>query len=123
MGRMALGTRKMTKIERENYQGPFKERNSRNRPLRLFHSFLDLTTQRALDDSLPAFRDKPALIQFGEKDPMTAQGWPERWAQEIPNHRVRIIPRVKHFTFEDQPETTVEEFLDWWAEMKPMMGM
>jgi haloalkane dehalogenase len=60
-GRMGLGTRSMSKLEREHYARPFKERNSRNRPLKLFRSFLDPATQdgSAPDGSAsesPAFR-------------------------------------------------------------------
>jgi len=116
VGRLGLGTRSMSKLEREHYTPPLKERNNRNRTLKLFRSFLDPATQASLDDSLPAFRDKSVLVLFGDKDPMTAQGWPDRWAREIPRHRVRLLPGVKHFTFEDDPVATVEEFLDWWSQ-------
>jgi haloalkane dehalogenase len=114
MGHMAVGTRKMSRSESDHYQRPFKDRDSRNRPLRLFRSFLDRETQHELDNALQSFRDKPALVQFGDKDPMTGQHWPERWTKEIPRSRVYIIPRVKHFTFEDAPEATVENFREWW---------
>ena len=118
--KMGLGTRSLSKKERGQYTGPFKERNSRNNPLRLFSSFNDKATQERLDSSLQAFRDKPVLIQFGESDPMTGQHWPERWAQEIPNNRLILIPHVKHFTFEGAPEATVNNFLDWWRETFPI---
>jgi pimeloyl-ACP methyl ester carboxylesterase len=58
----------------------------------------------------------PVLIQFGEGDPMIGLHWPERWAKELPNNRLILIPRVKHFTFEGNPDATVENFLSWWAE-------
>ena len=115
---MALGTKSLSKVERKNYAEPFRDRNARNRPLKLFHSFLDSTTQQELDRALPAFHDKEVLIQFGEKDPMTGQKWPERWAEEIPHHRIHLLPGVKHFTFEDAPEATVENFRAWWAELE-----
>ncbi|OLE90809.1 MAG: hypothetical protein AUF79_08425 [Crenarchaeota archaeon 13_1_20CM_2_51_8] len=114
--KMALGTRSLSKEEREQYTRPFKKRNARNRALRLFASFNDHATQEELDLALLAFREKPVLIQFGEGDPMTGQHWPERWAKELPNNRLILIPRVKHFTFEGDPEATVENFLSWWAE-------
>lgn len=114
-----LGTRKLSKNEQMHYTRPFKDRNSRNRPLKLFHSFLDPETQQRLDNSLQAFHDKFVLIQFGQRDPMTGQSWPERWAQEIPKHTLQIIPKVKHFTFEDAPEITVENFRAWWHKIQP----
>jgi len=114
IGHLALGSRKMSRTESEQYQRPFKERDSRNRPLKLFKSFLDHETQQELDNALRSFHDKPVLVQFGDKDPMTGQHWPERWTKEIPGSRVYIIPRVKHFTFEDAPEATVENFRQWW---------
>src|SRR5437867_2564737 len=39
--KMALGTRALTKAERGQYTLPFKERNSRNRTLKLYASFLE----------------------------------------------------------------------------------
>ena len=121
--KMGLGTRSLSKDERDQYTGPFKRRDTRNNALRLFASFNDKATQELLDSSLQAFHDKPALIQFGENDPMTGQHWPERWAQEIPNNRLILIPLVKHFTFEGAPEATVNNFLGWWREMFPMLDI
>ncbi len=114
--KMALGTRPLSKREREHYARPFKKRDSRNRALRLFASFNDKSTQEELDQALHSFRDKPVLIQFGDGDPMTGQKWPQRWAEELPNNRLILIPHVKHFTFEGAPEETVDNFLSWWAE-------
>ena len=114
----ALGTRSLSKAEREHYTMPFKERSTRNRTLKLYSSFLDRTVQGALDEALPAFREKPVLIQFGERDAMTGQHWPERWAKEFPNSRCNILPHVGHFTFEGGPEATVENFRSWWADAR-----
>src|SRR6266581_6786467 len=114
--KMALGTRTLSKEERGQYTRPFKNRNTRNRALRLFASFNDHSTQEDLDRALLAFLEKPVLIQFGEGDPMTGQHWPERWAKETPNNRLILLPRVKHFTFEGDPEATVENFRSWWAD-------
>lgn len=114
--KMALGTRALTKTERQHYTRPFKDKDSRNRTLKLYRSFTERAIQRALDRALPAFRDKPVLIQFGNKDAMTGQHWPERWADEMPNSRTHILPQVRHFTFEGAPEATVENFRTWWAE-------
>ncbi len=116
--RLALGSRRLPKPERKYYTRPFKDRKTRNRPLKLFGSFNDSTTQEELDRSLPMFRNKPILIQFGEKDFVTGQGWPQRWAREFPNHRLIILPKVRHFTFEDAPEATTENFRTWWFSLK-----
>jgi haloalkane dehalogenase len=123
--KIGLGTKSLSKREREQYTKPFRKRNARNGALRLFASFNDHATQEELDRSLSAFREKPVLIQFGEGDPMTGQRWPERWAKEIPKNRLILLPRVKHFTFEGAPEATVENFLSWWADtftMPPVIG-
>ena len=114
--KMALGTRRLTKAERPQYTQPFRERKSRNRTLKLYASFMDPATQNALDQALPAFRDTPVLIQFGDQDPMTGQHWHERWAEETTNHSTYLLPGVRHFTFEGAPEATVENFRKWWAE-------
>ncbi len=114
--KMALGTRSLLKEEREQYTRPFKKRNTRNRALRLFASFNDHSTQEDLDLALQSFREKPVLIQFGDGDPMTGQKWPQRWAKELPNNRLILIPHVRHFTFEGAPQDTVENFRSWWVE-------
>ena len=115
--RFALGKRRLTRAEKRHYSEPFAERSSRSRPLKLFASFNDRRTQEALDSALEAFRGKPILVQFGDGDPMTSQKWPERWAKELPNNRVIILPGVRHFTFEGAPEETVENFKLWWKDL------
>jgi haloalkane dehalogenase len=121
--KMALGTRTLTESERNQYTTPFKERDSRNRTLKLYASFLDSKTQDALDQALPSFRDVPVLIQFGDQDAMTGQQWPERWAEETNNNRTIILPGVRHFTFEGAPEATVQNFRAWWAEIEEKRQM
>ena len=118
MGTKALGTRKLSKTEQLHYSLPFKKRNTRNYPLILIGSFLDPEVQRKLDLSIPSFRDKAVLIQFGTKDRMTRQKWPERWVKEVPNNRVHMLTGVDHFPFEDVPETTVQNFQVWWTDLK-----
>jgi haloalkane dehalogenase len=113
----ALGTRALTKTERSHYTRPFKVRSSRSRSLKLFASFLDRDVQQHLDHALPAFRNTPVLIQFGDKDAMTGQHWPERWANELPKSQTHMLPRVRHFTFEGAPEATVANFLSWWTKV------
>ncbi len=120
--KMALGTRTLTKIERAHYTRPFKERDSRSRTLKLYASFLDHETQEMLDRALPAFRDKPVLIQFGEKDAMTKEQWHMRWADELPHNRTILLPGVRHFTFEGNPEETVQNFRDWWKEIRETLN-
>jgi haloalkane dehalogenase len=115
--KFALGTRKLSKEERRHYTLPFKEdRASRNRVLKLYRSFLDRPTQDALDLALPAFRDKKVLAEFGDGDPVFAEGWHERWAREIPDSRVDVLRGVRHFTFEGAPEETMHNFRAWWGE-------
>lgn len=115
---IALGTRKMTRAEKRHYVRPYTDGVRRDAPLRIFRSFMDPATEAALNREIKAFRDKPVLIQFGERDPMTRQGWPERWAKEIPDHRVIILPRAKHFPFEDAPDATTRNFEKWWGELR-----
>ena len=115
--RLATGTRFLPRKEAKHYTRPFKSRDSRNRILRLFASFRDPDTKRQLAQALPAFHDKAALVQFGSRDPMKQQGWHERWAKEIPDSKVYIIPHVAHFTFEGDPDATVRNFREWWAQL------
>lgn len=117
--RFALGKRRLTRAEKDHYSKPFANRSSRSRPLRLFASFIDKDTEKALDSASLALKDKPILVQFGDGDPMTSQKWPEKWAKEYSNNRVIILTGVRHFTFEGAPEATVENFREWWKEMLP----
>lgn len=116
--RIGLGTRSLTNLERKHYLRPYRSRETRNRTLKLFRSFLDPAIQDELRTSLSEFRNKAILVQFGKRDPMTGQGWPDRWAKEIPDSRVQILPGVRHFPFEDAPETTLQNFRAWWADTK-----
>lgn len=115
--RLALGQRSLTKVELEHYTKPYEDKNTRNYPLDLYASFNDPKTQHEIDKALPAFRTKPVLIQFGEGDPMTGQGWHKRWAKEIPKNELHLLPHVKHFTFEGSPEQTVQNFRSWWSKL------
>jgi haloalkane dehalogenase len=112
----ALGSRSLSKIEKMHYTKPFSRRNSRNRPLKLFKTFIDPKMEEMLNLSLVSFRDKRVLIQFGENDAATKWKFPERWAREIPDSRTYILPKVKHFPFEDAPDQTISNFLEWWNE-------
>jgi len=115
--KLALGTRTLSQKERRQYLLPFKDRNTRSHALKLYGSFNDHVTQQELNRCLSLFREKPILIQFGEGDPMTGQRWHERWAEEFPDHRVFLLPGVRHFTFEGAPEATVRNFIQWWHEI------
>ena len=117
-----IGSRSLSKLERRHYTRPFRDKRARNRALRLLATFNDPATQEALDSALPSFRNKSVLIQFGEKDPAAAMGWPERWAHEIPNSRTYVIPNVAHFAFEGDPEATVNNFRAWWKTFQPQSG-
>jgi len=110
----ALGTHKPSTVEKNQIIMPFKDRNSRNRPLKLFKTFIDPKMGDALDRSIVYFREKSLLIQFGDKDPAITYKWPERWQNEIPDSQKFVIPRAKHFPFEDAPEETTNNFLEWW---------
>src|ERR1051326_5827674 len=115
--KLALGKRTLTKTELKNYTMPYQNKNTRNYPLDLYASFNDPKTQREIDKALPACRSRPALIQFGEGDPMTGQGWHKRWAKEIPDNNLYLLPHVKHFTFEGAPEQTLQNLRTWWSEL------
>ena len=114
--KLALGSRKLSKAEMAHYTEPYRDPKTRNFTLDLYASFNDVRTQHELDLAIPVFRDKPVLIQFGQGDPMTGQGWHKRWEKEMPNHTTHLLPHVKHFTFEGAPEITVENFRKWWSE-------
>lgn len=114
---IALGTRRMSRAEKRHYTRAKKDGRARDGTLQIFRSFMDPATEAALNRAITAFRDKSVLIQFGERDPMTRQGWPERWAKEIPDHRLVILPRAKHFPFEDAPEATIRNFEAWWGDL------
>jgi haloalkane dehalogenase len=111
----ALGSRTLSKEETRHYILPYRDRNKRNNALRLFRSFLNRETQDELDEALPSFRKKSALIQFGDKDPVTSLGWPERWAESFERAEIKIIPNVAHFTFEGDPVITTQNFRNWWS--------
>lgn len=112
--KLAFGTRNLTKAEGDHYRLAFATPESRDGILRLFRSFIDEPqVGREIERGLPPLRDRPVLILFGEKDPMTKEGWAARWAKEFPNSTTHLLPKVEHFPFEDAPELTLQLFQNW----------
>lgn len=110
----SYGARKLSPSERAAYKHLPQGAKARNRPLRLFGSFVkDGRTAAELDACLARLADKKALFVFGDKDPAQEFGWTDRWQKAMPRSEVHMLPGVKHFTFEDAPDETLALYRRW----------
>ncbi len=99
----------------ETYQAPFESKDAQKALLKAFNDS-KLNELNEVMQKLPTL-NVPVFILYGEKDIWLA---PEmiRIRNELPQARVRAIPKCSHFLQEDQPEM-VGQFL---AEFLSIMG-
>jgi haloalkane dehalogenase len=79
------------------------------RELLAAHEFL-----AEVEQGLGRVADKPALIVWGDADPLFAEPMRRRWETIFPNHRTRILRGASHFIQEDAPDEIVAAVNDWW---------
>jgi haloalkane dehalogenase len=88
-----------SKYERAALAGEFDTAAKRERVLDLFENmgadkeFMSCTAVRAAE----SLREVPALILYGQLDPMRLVGGVSRFRAMFSNHRVAIIPKEEHF--------------------------
>lgn len=107
--------RRLSAEERAVYRRLFPSPEARDRMLLLFRQ---LITNRGFLERLEAdlranFQDVPALLMFGQFDPVRLVGWVDRLRSIFPRHEVRIIPREGHFPHEGSPQRMIDEIQRW----------
>lgn len=63
----------------------------------------------AIDRSLSTFRDRPALIVWGERDFCFTPRFRAMWQERFPSARVVPIANAGHYVFEEAPEIVERE--------------
>lgn len=69
----------------------------------------------ATEEALPRFRDRPALIVWGERDWCFTPAFREEWQRRLPGARVLAVPDAGHWVLEDAPDEAcarIAAFLD-----------
>jgi haloalkane dehalogenase len=58
----------------------------------------------AIDAALPAFRDRPACLIWGERDWCFTPAFRRAWEERLPGAESHPLPDAAHYLFEDQPQ-------------------
>ena len=107
--------RRLSSAEREAYRDLFPTPESRDRILDLFQELLlqqDYLKQ-VEQDIQDKLSDRPALIMYGQFDPVRLVGWPRRFQALFPDNRSKVIPWEGHFPHEGSPEAMIGEIARW----------
>jgi haloalkane dehalogenase len=96
------------------YRGPFPTPESRI-PVHVFPR--EILRSRPflaeIDRSLPALRDRPALLVWPTKDVAFRDRERRRWEANFPDHRTVLIEGAGHYVQEEAPEEIVAAIRDW----------
>jgi pimeloyl-ACP methyl ester carboxylesterase len=103
--RFGIRKRKLTSKENKVYKSMFRSKSVRRTSTYLLHQLLieeDLLRQiqTAFETT---FNKIPALIIYGEKDPLTEMNVPQRIHSMLPNSELYIIKGEGHFPHEGAP--------------------
>lgn len=108
--------RRLSTAEHAAIVGAFPTWVHRGRILTLFR---DLATQhaylRAVEAGLTTrLRDRPALIMYGEFDPVRKLGFDKRFERIFPHHRSHVIAREAHFATLGAAPEMIEHIRHFW---------
>jgi len=105
---------------RRTYRALFPTPESRDRILDLLRQlaqgedFLERTEQGIAMH----LRSRPALLMYGQFDPVRLLGFMRRFERLFPNHRSRVIPWEGHFPHEGSPARMIAEIGDWMDDLE-----
>jgi haloalkane dehalogenase len=110
-----FGQRKLTKVERVTYEEMFNTKAKRRLVTKLLH---ELATQGRFMQKIQmafetTFSATPTLLVYGEKDPLTQLGIPQRIKMMLRNAELHLIKGEKHFPHEGAPEIISEIISEW----------
>jgi pimeloyl-ACP methyl ester carboxylesterase len=118
MTRFGIQKRKLSKEERNVYKQMFNTKEKRRNITWLLHELVDqekLLT--VIQNSLETIFNKiPSLIIYGEKDPLTTLGIPQRIHQTLPNSELHWIKGEAHFPHEGAPQEMSSIITNWLSE-------
>lgn len=116
---MAMHARRLTPIERRGYLCPYDSWANRiavsafvqDIPLRPSHP--SWATLRAVEERLPQFRDRPAIVIWGGRDFCFNDHFLARWRGILPEAAVHRIADAGHYVVEDAREQVVPTITDF----------
>ena len=117
-----VGSRKLSKSEKQAYLGPFGSRSSR-RAIHLMFRSLANSREYLVDvrNGLEHIKGLPVLFAWSTGDAATKAGFLEKFQREFPNHRVEVVYEgsmaTGHFPQESAPEKFVVAIRNWWEEV------
>ncbi|TND10338.1 MAG: haloalkane dehalogenase [Bacteroidetes bacterium] len=115
MTRFGINNRKLSAEEKKIYKTIFRTKEMRRTSTRMLHQ---LVTEENLLQQIQAafettFNTIPALIIYGEKDPLTGMGIPRRIKTLLPDSELYLIKGEGHFPHEGEPEKMSKLISDW----------
>jgi haloalkane dehalogenase len=123
VARFAPRQRSLSPAERRALTGAFHTWARRDRILRMLGELVRQSSYLAdLERGLRAkLADRPALILFGEVDPVRKLGFDKRWQAIFPRHRALTIPREQHFAHLGAAREMIAHMLSFWDDLvKPL---
>ena len=100
------------------WRGPFPTPESR-RPTAVFPAQVTAAGPllREVEEGLRTrLQDVPALLVWGDRDPVFRQRDLRRWQRLLPHARTEHLPEASHFLQDDDPEGMAAAVLGWWAD-------
>ncbi len=115
MTRFGIQKRKLTPEERSVYKSIFRTKSLRRASTNMLHQ---LVVEKALIQQIQkafetTFRQIPALIIFGEKDPLTEMKVPQKIHAMLTNSQLHFIKGEAHFPHEGAPEEMNQLIINW----------
>lgn len=115
MTKFGIRNRKLSDEERNTYKKMFNTKAKRRMSTRLLSQLVTeddllLQIQKTFETS---FNRLPVLIIYGEKDPLTGLGIPQRINKLLPNSQIHFIKGEGHFPHEGDPEKMSKLISQW----------
>jgi haloalkane dehalogenase len=115
MTKFGINNHRLSAEERSTYKAMFGTKDVRRTATHMLHQLV--VEEKLLSQIQIAFETKlnrqPALIIYGEKDPLTAMGVPQRIHKLLPNSELHFIKGEGHFPHEGEPEKMCELIRSW----------
>lgn len=107
--------RRLSCAEKRAYRQTFATAESRDRVLDLLAELLDQQDylMEVEEGILNNLSKRPALIMYGQFDPVRLVGWPNRFGALFPYNRQLVVPWEGHFPHEGSPDAMIREISDW----------
>lgn len=108
-------TRKLTKAERQEYKLMF---NTRHKRKQITQMLFNLKESEAFMEKIKlgfetTLNSKPALLIYGDEDPVKEIGIADRIHKLLPNSELFLIAKEGHFPHEGQPKQMTDIIHNW----------